>query len=241
MGLRLQPGLRTALAALAVLSVALRGAAADQGPPKVTFKLPEVRPTTALIGKFGYPAEGHYVETDDGYVLRLDRVARPGADVVLLGNPLTCNSACYCMLERESLAFKMFDAGFDVWLGNFRGNGLSKNHTRFSVNDGRFWDFSWHEHGTLDVPAMVDYIVSATGRETLLYAGHSMGSTALLVTAALRPRTATRIRAAFLMGPAAYMGNHDTPSLYAAHALLQETEVGRARRPRAPAVPAPVK
>ena len=46
----------------------------------------------------------------------------------------------------------MSDAGFDVWLGNFRGNRYSRGHVNASdgvmnPDDPPFWSFSIHELG----------------------------------------------------------------------------------------------
>lgn len=38
-------------------------------------------------------------------------------------------------------AFKIYNAGFDVWLGDFRGTGLSVNHTKLTVFDHEYWNF----------------------------------------------------------------------------------------------------
>lgn len=38
-------------------------------------------------------------------------------------------------------------SGYDVWLGNARGNSYSRRHTRLTADEKAFWDFSWHEIG----------------------------------------------------------------------------------------------
>lgn len=61
------------------------------------------------------------------------------------------------------LAFLLADEGYDVWLGNARGNSWSREHINYTTQDSGFWQFSWHEIGTIDIPTTIDYVLEQTG------------------------------------------------------------------------------
>jgi triacylglycerol lipase len=51
-------------------------------------------------------------------------------------------------------AFKLLEAGYDVWLGNQRGTKYSLGHTKYNQNkDKAYWEFSFPEMGDFDAPA----------------------------------------------------------------------------------------
>lgn len=104
----------------------------------------------------------------------------------------------------------MADEGFDVWLGNARGNIYSRNHTILNPDGdkherSKFWNFSWHEIGIYDLPATIDHILHTTQMEKLHYIGHSQGCTTLFVMCSERPEYNKKILFGNMLAPAAYM------------------------------------
>ena len=57
----------------------------------------------------------------------------------------------------QSLGFILADAGYDVWMGNVRGNTYSKKHDTHDVDSKAFWDFTFDEISKFDLPAMIEY------------------------------------------------------------------------------------
>ncbi|XP_026286258.1 lipase 3 [Frankliniella occidentalis] len=166
---------------------------------------------------WGYDAELHHVTTDDGYILGIHRVRNAtvaseasGATqpVVVMGHPLLSSSAEYLVLgPGKALAYLLADEGFDVWLLNVRGNTYSLNHTTLSTKEAAFWDFSFHEHGTQDLPALIQYAMQETGQQEVQYVGFSMGTTTMFVMGAERPDVAKHVKLYTGFGPVAE-GSH---------------------------------
>lgn len=167
------------------------------------------------------------MKTADGYLLTLHRIpcGRAGCSggkgtgqPVFLQHGLLSSSADWLLSGPErALAFILADAGYDVWLGNARGNTYSRKHVSMNSDETAFWDFSWHEMALYDVPAEIDFVYAMRElerndtRKNLLYVGHSMGTTMAFVLLASRPEYNAKIQAVFAMAPVAFMGHVKSP------------------------------
>lgn len=133
---------------------------------------------------FGYEVESHLVKTEDNYLLTLHRITRPGSHiarngrVIYLHHGLLMSSDIWVtMLERHlNLPFLLYDLGYDVWLGNNRGNKYLQKHLFYKTNCEKYWDFSIDEFALFDIPNSIDYVLNETGASKLTYIGFSQGS-----------------------------------------------------------------
>lgn len=191
-----------------------------------------------LIAKYGYPIEVHHVTTDDGYILELHRIPHgrktshnslhepnlnsfenevTGKMPVFMQHGLMSSSSSWVLGPVDKApAYMMANAGYDVWLGNARGNRYSKNHTHLSPKDKEFWDFSWDEMAEHDIPAVIDYILEETKHSQLYYIGHSMGTTIFYGCMSSHPQYNKKIKAMFGLGPVATVKHIISPIKYLA-------------------------
>jgi lysosomal acid lipase/cholesteryl ester hydrolase len=149
--------------------------------------------TIELIASKGYLPQSHNVLTKDGYILEIHRVNTNNNNnnnnnkfisyedqnkpVVFLMHGLLDSSSTFVLnMPNQSLAFILADSGFDVWLGNTRGNVYGRKHIKYNINDIEFWNWSWDEIASNDLPAMINFILNYTNQEQLFYIGHSQGS-----------------------------------------------------------------
>ncbi|KAI5632456.1 alpha/beta hydrolase fold domain-containing protein [Phthorimaea operculella] len=130
--------------------------------------------------------------------------------VVFLMHGLLGASHNYIMLGPEyAIAYNLADAGFDVWMGNARGNRNSRQHVTMDPDNPddrkQFFDFTWEQIGYYDVASMIDYILNHTNNQKLHYVGHSQGGTAFLVLNSMRTEYNDKIISAHLLAGVGYM------------------------------------
>ncbi|KAG8379371.1 hypothetical protein BUALT_Bualt07G0081600 [Buddleja alternifolia] len=119
----------------------------------------DARTCQDVITELGYPYEAIHVVTADGYVLLLERIPRRDArKVVYLQHGILDSSMGWVSNGVVgSPAFAAFDQGYDVFLGNFRGL-VSREHVDKNISSRQYWNYSINEHGTEDIPAMIEKI-----------------------------------------------------------------------------------
>ena len=61
-----------------------------------------------------------------------------------------------------------------------------------TLYEGKFWEFSWDEMARYDIPATIDKILEVTGKKSLFYIGHSMGTTTFMAMHHYRPDIASK-------------------------------------------------
>ncbi len=184
----------------------------------------ENRSIVELITSKGYPAEEHQVTTSDGYILTVHRIrdgrfnkksANQRKPVVFLQHGLLDSSATWVVNSLEqSLAFILADSGYDVWMGNCRGNTYGRQHVKLNIKDQAFWDFSWDEMASQDVPAMINYALNHTYEEQLIYVGHSQGTMIMFSELSQNPYLASQIKLFIALGPVAKVASIQSPIKY---------------------------
>uniref|UniRef100_A0A2A4K1T1 Partial AB-hydrolase lipase domain-containing protein n=1 Tax=Heliothis virescens TaxID=7102 RepID=A0A2A4K1T1_HELVI len=183
----------------------------------------DVRPTFSIyqtaewIKSDGFEPETHHVTTTDGYILEMHRIPygrnvqdtsdyRP---VVFVMHGLMSSSQSFILISPDhGFAYNLADAGFDVWMGNARGNKNSRFHVFLDPDDEeekfQFFDFSFEEIGMYDLPAMIDYVLQYTKRDKLHYIGHSQGGTVFLVMASMLPEYNEKLISTHLLAGVGY-------------------------------------
>ncbi|TFY82020.1 hypothetical protein EWM64_g1984 [Hericium alpestre] len=165
---------------------------------------------------FGYQHEEHVVLTKDGYLLGIHRfpsrrneaMPNPGSStgkpVVYLHHGLLMNSEVWiCLTTAErSLPFVLVEQGFDVWLGNNRGNKYSKKSMYHDSNSTKFWNYSLDDFAWHDIPDSIEYILQITGAPSLSYVGFSQGTAQAFAALSIHPQLNQKVNVFIGLAPA---------------------------------------
>ena len=140
----------------------------------------------------GFDWVNHEVHTEDGYILNVFRLIPDEAvgktetynfgEPVFIQHGMSANGSR--MIDRlnkdiDSLPIALAKTGYDVWLGNGRGTRFSSEHETmdWEWDEAEYWDFSFPELGTYDLPAALSMVKQETGGKKIRYYGYSLGTT----------------------------------------------------------------
>ncbi|KAI1307967.1 (DL)-glycerol-3-phosphatase 2 [Halotydeus destructor] len=182
------------------------------------------RTTEEYVLSRNFKFEEYHVTTRDGYILPIYRIVNPynknkkpypvlfgtsffldvnqwlwsyGGVAVPPKDPANVKEG---QILNSNLPYALSNHGYDVWLFNPRGVGDSLNHTHLSIYSLDYWKFSLDEVAQYDIPAVVEYVRSATKHKTIGYIGYSQGSTFILMAMTLQPKLNEVIKPLIIMG-----------------------------------------
>lgn len=193
----------------------------------------EFRTVPELIIDRGYGSEEHFVSTPDGYILGVHRIKNPlvkeTGRPVLLWHGLESSSRDFIINDGRghindtsdpgnNLGFVLAKKGYDVWMGNTRGNTYSRNHTSLDPEEDKsFWDFTYDEMIAMDLPPVIDYILKETNRKDLAYIGHSQGTLVMFGLLATQPKYNDIIKPFIALAPVTSVDEASSPITHLAY------------------------
>ncbi|EFA01688.2 Lipase 3-like Protein [Tribolium castaneum] len=172
------------------------------------LKVPEI------IRRSGYPFIEYKVQTKDGYILSVFRIpsVQQKAPVFML-HGIQSTSGIFVGMGKHSLAFLLADAGYDVWLGNYRGTEYSEGHTHLNITQRDYWNYGVDEIALIDVPTMLNLVRYYTWkRGKIIYIGHSLGTSAAMMYACeYQEHAKETVKLFIFMAPAYKLNNMRSP------------------------------
>jgi lysosomal acid lipase/cholesteryl ester hydrolase len=172
----------------------------------------------------GYPCMEYTVQTEDGFLLGLQRIPhglgnkvqplmnKHKTPVLLQHGVVLGGDIWFLNLPAQSLGFMLADEGFDVWVANVRGTRWSHGHIALTKHEQQkkntkkeknYWDWSWDELAMYDLPAMLEFVYKTTGSK-VFYVAHSQG-TIMGMAAFSQTKVNSMVAAAALLSPITYL------------------------------------
>ncbi|RCK64147.1 putative lipase C16A3.12c [Candida viswanathii] len=182
-------------------------------------KVIEARDINEIVEASGYKVREHVVTTRDGYLLVIHKLENPNSilnranssKVVYFHHGLMTNSELFVLgsTKLKTLPYLLVDLGYEVWLGNNRGNKYSRKHLKLAASDPKFWDFSLDEFAYYDIPDSLTYIknyyetvVTNQIDPQIVYIGFSQGCSQLFASLSLYPHLNSQLRMFIGLSPA---------------------------------------
>jgi len=151
------------------------------------------------------------VITKDNYILRMFRLKsknlffKPTKGVALFIHGLMDSSDSWLIQEDpRSIPLRLMKEGYDVWLGNTRGNKYSNKHLFKNKDEPSFYNFGIDEMAMFDLPALINFALRESDTKDLILICHSQ-STSVYAAAMTDYKTSSiikrKIRKAILLNP----------------------------------------
>jgi len=152
-----------------------------------------------------FQVQEHHTVTKDGYILGIHRIIKSELSgkkgVVFIMHGLMQSSEAWIASGKRSLPYMLASEGYEVWLGNNRGNKYSHKHIRYSPNENAFWDFCIDNLALDDIPTMINYVLQTSGSTALSYIGFSNGTAQGFAALSSNPDIAKKVNIFIAMAP----------------------------------------
>jgi len=176
--------------------------------------------------KYGFSCDLHETTTKDGFVLNVQNIYTPASPeekksrtAVILQHGLLQNSAVFVTNEESSLAFYLAEQGYDVWLGNNRGN---HKHEHLTPDQEEYWNWGLDELAVYDFPAIVGFVLSQVPHSRVVYVGHSQGYAQAFAGVCRNKEVASRLKLLVGLAPPVYVNAPDNFVLQKMKNMSQE-------------------
>uniref|UniRef100_A0A7S1QCE9 Lipase n=1 Tax=Neobodo designis TaxID=312471 RepID=A0A7S1QCE9_NEODS len=221
--MRVHAAAAAAVMVLALTAALTQGALLRRQPPSLSTDFYDICDQVRLLGA---PCEHHTITTADGFELlaiRIPSTAPTTSYPVVLQHGLVDSAVTWVAnahaYQNLGTMLHADNSGrtYDVWMPNSRGNHYSMANKNYPTEDSRdtaYWQsIDMDLMAKYDLPAVIDYVLNATGRTTLTWVGHSQGTwQAFSAFSTVHPSYADKVDLFVALAPVAYVG-HSTSLL----------------------------
>jgi lysosomal acid lipase/cholesteryl ester hydrolase len=125
------------------------------------------------------------------------------------------DSADSFAIADDSIINKLLDLGYEVWAANNRGTKYSCTHETLDNTSKEYWDFSFEDMASNDVPAFYKKIFEETDVDQITLIAHSQGGTQSFAALASFPDIDKKTKRYLALAPVLYMNRFpDNPNIF---------------------------